>query len=210
MSFFSRASSVESLLAGNAVDGDVVRFNGATWEAAKGGQLVLLDTQTASNSSSLEFTTALDGTYDHYILELTDVVMAADNRNLFVQVTQDGGSSWKTGAADYKWTATGSGTGGFTNSDMSDSEAQVSGVFFGNVSGESVNAKLDIFSPDNGSLKKHIQFEISGFDYASGDIIRQAGVGAYIGNNNAIDGLRIIPSAGNITSGVGRLYGVRT
>ena len=47
--------------------------NGALDAAVPTGSLILLSTQTASSSASIEFTSGIDSTYDSYVFKFIDI-----------------------------------------------------------------------------------------------------------------------------------------
>jgi hypothetical protein len=55
---------------------------------ASGGTLILLSTQTASNSATISFTTGLDSTYDEYIFKFIDIHPRTDNVDFTFKVLQ--------------------------------------------------------------------------------------------------------------------------
>jgi hypothetical protein len=75
------------------VSADEIEVDGSAISAGASG-LVLLDTQTASASASLDFTTDIDATYDAYFLQVGDIVPATDGADLLVRFSTDGGSSY--------------------------------------------------------------------------------------------------------------------
>jgi len=56
----------------------------------------LIQTQTASSSTSIDFTSGIDSGHDLYMLVLTEVLMATDAQNIHMRVSQ--ASSFKTDA----------------------------------------------------------------------------------------------------------------
>ena len=54
------------------------------------GNLLLLSTQTASNSTSVSFTTGIDSTYDLYIFKFIDINPSTDNQRFEFQVNASG------------------------------------------------------------------------------------------------------------------------
>ena len=170
------------------------------------GSWVLLDTQTASSSATLDFTTGIDSTYDLYVFVLTSIIPQTDNTQLFLRVSEDGGANWQADAADYGWTntfASGATTG--TENDASDSEIQVvSGM--GTGTGESFNARIWMHNP-SGSTYKQFGIELETYT-ATPAVATAKGVGVYL-SVNVINGVRFVCSSGNVASGTVRLYGIR-
>ena len=58
-----------------------------------GGELTLLETQTASSSATISFTSNIDSTYDAYMFKFYDIHPATDGVYLNFQASTNGGSS---------------------------------------------------------------------------------------------------------------------
>ena len=59
-----------------------------------GGSLNLISTQTASGSSTIDFTSGIDSTYKEYIFKFTDIHPATDNVQFSFQANVSGGSGF--------------------------------------------------------------------------------------------------------------------
>jgi hypothetical protein len=82
--------------------GKVLQYNGAsslpTWVTAPAGgtnRLVLIQSQTASSSSSLTFTSGITSTYNDYWVLMSSINLSASNP-LQIQISTNGGSSYIT------------------------------------------------------------------------------------------------------------------
>ena len=53
--------------------------------AVSGGAMTLLETQTASNSSTISFTSDIDDTYDEYVFKFYDINPATDSAKFSFQ-----------------------------------------------------------------------------------------------------------------------------
>ena len=80
--------------------GQVLTSNGAgalpTFQAASGGtnNLVLIQSQTASTSSSISFTSGITSTYTTYLLVYSGIYTSDNSDSLGVQFSTNGGSSY--------------------------------------------------------------------------------------------------------------------
>lgn len=81
--------------------GQVLQYNGAsslpTWVAAPAGgtnRLVLIQSQTASSSSSLTFTSGITSTYNDYFILMSSIVGTASPPSIQMQISTNGGSSY--------------------------------------------------------------------------------------------------------------------
>jgi hypothetical protein len=177
---------------------------------------VLLDTQTASASASLDLTTGIDSTYDRYELEIVDLVPATDAVSLYLRVSTDGGSTYKSGASDYDWahvrvgagaaTATSGNEYGSGNAFIRPSGSGSQGL--GNAATDAAyNGLIRFTSPDDAARAQQFQYDVV-YGGADGNTRRLMGSGMYRAAT-AVNGLRLLMSSGNIASGYAKLYGVR-
>lgn len=184
------------------------------WQSALGivqGPLVLLQTQTASNSASIAFNaTYLTTTYKKYIFDFIDIVMASDGVDMHMVVSEDNGSNYKT-TNEYYWSAIesisssatpistpGSGVGSIVISPVS---------LIGNGTGRSFNGTVVAFNPLGTTLHKMFMIDTGCQDNGGATGNRKA-TGYYSGTVNAINNIKFLSNSGNITSGTIKLYGV--
>lgn len=84
----------------NAASGDLVRVvqSARSLQAAidQSLGLVLLEQHTASASTSLEFTSSISATYDHYLISIEDLRTTTGDEQYVIEVSLDGGSTWET------------------------------------------------------------------------------------------------------------------
>ena len=177
-----------------------------------GGSLVLISTQTASDSANISFTSGIDSTYKEYIFKFTDVHPATDSAQFLVNF-RDGGSNYD---------ATKTSTHFAASHSEDDSEAQVAydtgrdlaqSTSGQNISNEVGNANhecgagfLHLFDPSNTTFIKHF-ICTTNFHHAS-DLSLNNYVAGYCNVTAAIDGVQFSFSSGNIGAGTFKLYGV--
>jgi hypothetical protein len=172
------------------------------------GKTVHLSSQTASNSTSLDFELGLDDTEFAYIeFILTDILPASDGATLWGRVKD---STYQADASDYMWSTVANyvGTTDPTAS-SADSEVEItrSGQSPGNATNEGYSGQLTLHKPSSSS-HKWMSFR-GGNVRTDGSPANVDGFGKYIGSTNAITGLRFLFSTGNITSGTITARGVR-
>ena len=68
-----------------------------TLVAETGASMVLLETQTAATSTSIDFVTDIDGTYDEYVVKIHECLPTSDGDSLRVKISKDTGSTWEAG-----------------------------------------------------------------------------------------------------------------
>ena len=62
--------------------------------SVSGGALTLLETQTASSSATIDFTSNIDSTYKEYIFKFYDIHASAQYSNFEFQANASGGSGF--------------------------------------------------------------------------------------------------------------------
>lgn len=162
-----------------------------------GGSLVLIQTQDASSSASLTFTTGITATYSNYILYFSKVVAATTNQQMELQWSSDGGSTYK---------ATG----------------YLSGLMYGGYNGtltNNVNSTTYVYltsgtntTDPNAGVFNLMQINIARYPEATGTWNRADGLMSICGSVYqtalTVNAFKILMSSGNITSGTFTLFGV--
>lgn len=194
-------------------------YNGAAggWEilnpalasgAGQGSSLVLISAAVAAASATIDFTSGISSTYDEYVIEVSQLIPATDNASLIVRISQAG--VFKSGATDYL--AVLSYEGSDASAGGSNSGAGTTGI------SASVQCGSNANFGGSGTIRFYGLASSAGYKRVLGNAssINSAQVlynarfsGAYKTNANAIDGIRLLMSSGNITSGNFALYGVR-
>jgi len=188
--------------------------NGALDPAVPTGSLILLSTQTASSSASIEFTSGIDSTYDSYIFKFINCHPQNDGRNLKFQFSTDGGSTYTVNMTTYFFNA--------LHSEDNTSYAQlqyetaldvaqsypadlIGAVGFDN--DENLCGTFQLFNPSSTTFVKHFISRISSshdFPMANDNF-----VGGYANTTSAINGIKFNFHTGNIDDGIIKMYGVK-
>lgn len=204
------ASATARLPAGTA--GQVLQTGGAgadpSWVAAPG--LVLLSTQVASNSATIDFTTGLDDTYDAYEIVVSNAKPQNDDVQFQMLIGTGGGPTYPT--SGYAWSVQGLSAAAAANDGsasaafMGLSFAAGSTAAVGNASGENYGATIKFSNPEATDF-----MEIYGSGaYSRSDATRTLIlVGGRYNTAGAITAVRFKFSSGNIASGRFTLYGYR-
>lgn len=173
--------------------------------------LVLISQQSASSSTSIDFTSGIDSTYDLYIVDIIYAVPASANTSLNLQTSTNGGSSYD-GSSSYSYAYSLYSTNNTREDARSTSAAAIllSGAELGNDTSEGFCGRVFIYQPSNTTRKKQVSW--------SGSYITSVGDGGHLATIQGsglraatadIDAIRFIMSSGNITSGEFKLYGVK-
>lgn len=165
------------------------------------GNRVLIDTKTANNSATIEFETGITG-YDIYYMIITNALPATNGAHLTMQYSTDGGSNYSaTGYANIQGFATTSAGGGFaqgtTYATLVLGQSNASSTLVAN--GECF--LFDFGSANQKTFRCNIQA-----NNASG-YLPQYNTG-YWTTTTAVNAFQILYSAGNITQGTFKLYGI--
>lgn len=165
---------------------------------------------TASSQASVDFDQGnIDDTRRVYVIEFTDVHPATDGTTLDLVVSTDGGSSYKTGASDYRYVEhnakDSSSTG--TVGNQGDSVIRVS-TFQGGGADEIISGTIRIYQPAEASTETAIATLQHAVD--AGGKTRVATIAGRRTNTEANDAVRFKFGSGNIVRGNFDLYGVNT
>ena len=177
-----------------------------------GGNLVLISTQTASSSSTIDFTSGIDSTYKEYIFKFIDIHPSAEaqfefqtdigtdtNYNVTLTSTafsaqhDEGDSSTNLNYAGGRDHAQQTSFQSLSHSVKTDNDSSTCGI-------------LHVFEPSSTSKVKHF---ISSFNFMNTDPGSQNVYNAgYFNTTTAITRFRFKFASGNIDSGTIKMYGV--
>ena len=175
--------------------------------AALGIGWKLIQTQTASNSAAISFTSGLTSTYRHYMVALTSVYPATDDVSLVMRFSQS--ASFLSGAGNYGWAY-------ILNKDDASTpsgQASASATFMqlannvSNIATRSLTGHVRIYNPAGAATFKKAQFSNTHIDPLV-SLLNISGSAVLKLNTDPIDGVQFLFSSGNITSGVFSLYGL--
>ena len=199
-----------------------IYYNGSNWvldNPTATEYLVAVNALTAAATS--DFTSVLQqailaGAYKKYRVDMVDLRVSSSPVNITVQVSQDGGATWRSGASDYQWanrrnTALPGGADEGSSADasmqiiVSASNSTTSGVV------RAIDGTLEMFNP-GGSFLKTFRWTTN---YLNNVAVYNHidGGGTYTGAtsgsaSSSVTGLRFAPSAGTLTGNM-YLYGIR-
>ena len=176
------------------------------------GNMVLISSQTASNSASISFTTGIDSTYKEYQFWFIDVHPRTDIVNFTFNLSTDGGSNYnvtKTTTYFYAYhtEADATGFGYETSGDLAQSTAfQLLAGNVGSDADQSVGGSLQLFNPSSTTYVKHF---ISNCNYSwQGDASENDFVAGYGNTTSAVNAVQFKMSSGNF-DGTILMYGIK-
>tara|TARA_R110000803_G_C11918631_1_gene314090 strand:- start:326 stop:1039 length:714 start_codon:yes stop_codon:yes gene_type:complete len=170
------------------------------------GAWILIQSQVASSSASLTFTSGINSTYSTYALVLSNILPATDAVDAMIRVSTNTGSSYAN-------------SGYLSFIDKSNSSAASSDGDNGVTSGLGIAADIDNGAFGGLTSVIYISNPSSGVAYtylaSSGSIFQSAGTHVAAADGHAVwktvtavDALQLILSSGAIASGRATLYGI--
>lgn len=216
-----------------AVEGDIIYRGASAWsrlakgtagqflrqnsgltapEWALSGARVLLATKTASASATLDFTEFNNATYKWYEFELEDVLPATDGVLLRMRFSTNAGVSYDAGASDYSYGNVTMEDDATPQNDNSGGTTFISlmngyGAGLGAAAGElGVRGTLKLYGAGSAASKTSVNGLLMAED-TFGRMSSEWVSGRRMAAQDT-DAVRFYMSAGNITSGTIRMYGV--
>ena len=177
------------------------------------GSMTLLQTQTASSSSTIDFTSNIDSTYDVYCFKFINIHPQTNDKNFTVNF-RDGGSSFdatktttlfrvfneESGVDD-------SGLSYYTTQDLAQSTgSQLVSYGVGSDNDQCTSGELFLYNPSSTTFVKHFMSRSNTAE--SSDHTWGGFMAGYCNTTSAIDGVQFSFNSGNIDSGVIKLYGI--
>ena len=169
-----------------------------------GGAWNFIRSQTASSSTTMEFTTDIDSTYDVYKIIYSDLEFSADVEFKF----RIGASGYDSGSADYTFAFTGSIGGGTSdyNSNSANGIILTGGAWQDGSSIGSAHMEVTLYTPSETTHNKTIGVQYVG-QSSNGKAHHLVGAGVRFATA-AYTRIQLSLQTGTIVSGTARLYGI--
>ena len=178
-----------------------------------GSSLVLISEQTASSSSTIDFTSGIDSTYKEYIFKFYNIHPSADGASFTFQTDTGTNTSYnQTATTSFFQAIHAEGDGSEevsynTGNDLAQSSSFQ--ILTENISSDNdhgVSGTLHLFEPSSTTFVKHF---MANPQYTSAsNLCIQTFVAGYFNTTTAITRLQFKMSSGNIDAGTFKLYGV--
>lgn len=179
------------------------------------GNMVLITSQTASNSATVSFTTGIDSTYKEYQFWFINIHPRTDNVDFTFNLSTDSGSNYNTTKTTTSFGAyqieSGSGSAlGYDGSyDLAQSTAfqplNTNGKI-GNGADESTEGVLSLFNPASTTYVKHFIANLNYYNYADYSI--NCFTAGYGNTTSAVNAIQFKMSSGNF-DGTILMYGIK-
>ena len=174
-----------------------------------------LATLTASSSSSLDFTSNIDSTYNIYKFRFINIHPSNNATRLQYNLSVDGGSNYNVAKTTHSFKAYHNEAGDTaavtyeTGTDLAQGTGtQFIGDDISNANDASMSGEMFLFNPSSTTFVKHIITVTSSL--ANGDFAVWNSTGTGYGNTtSAVDAVQFTMSSGTIDSGRIALYGIK-
>ena len=180
-----------------------------------GSSLVLISEQTASSSSTIDFTSDIDSTYKEYIFKFIDLHPQTDQAQFSFQVDTGTNTNYNQTITSTFYRAyhledgSQSGLGYVTGDDQAQGTGfQVlshSGTV-GNANDENLTGYLHLFNPSSSTFVKHFVSRTSANHEGNYEI--DSFCAGYVNTTTALTRVQFKMSSGNIDAGTIKMYGV--
>ena len=177
------------------------------------GDVVLLSSQTASDSASLTFSSGITSTYGEYIFKFYNIGPATDSTIFQFGVNATDGADYNDSPITSTYIAAHHTEADATGFSYSTSADQAQGTAFqqlaeglGNGADESSAGELHLFNPSSTTYVKH--FYATYNIYALSDYTQQMFVAGYINDTTAIDDIQFKMNSGNFDGKI-KMWGVK-
>jgi hypothetical protein len=177
------------------------------------GSMTLLQTQTASSSATIDFTSNIDNTYDSYVFKFINIHPQTNDVSFDINFSTDGGSNYNVTKTTTVFRARHKEDDTFTQLtydtgfDLAQSTSnQPLSDTLSNDNDANASGNIFLFNPSSTTYVKHF---ICNFNALSDSpLTNNQYVAGYGNTTSAINAIRFQMSSGNIDDGIIKMYGV--
>ena len=178
------------------------------------GNMVLLSTQTASNSASISFTSGIDSTYKEYQFWFIDVRPRTDDTNFTFNMSTDSGSNYNVTKTTTWFQAyhaeNDAGTGLAYNTGLDLAQSTAFQVLSGNVATDAdaiTSGSLQLFNPASTTYVKHFISNVITNTSGSPSYAQESFQAGYGNTTSAVNAIQFKMASGNM-DGTILMYGI--
>ena len=189
------------------------RHTGLVKALSAGGTWNLIETLTASASSTLDFTSGIDSTYDEYVFKFIDMHPATDQGDIVFQADTGTNTSYNiTMTTTYFWSAVREDAADHQFDYRGDLDIAQGTTFqhliqdIGSDNDQSGCGTLHIYNPSSSTFVKH--FISDTHTYYGGDYSMRVFAAGYFNTTTPLTRFQFKMSTGNIDAGQISLYGI--
>ena len=186
--------------------------------SVSGGAMNLLETQTASSSATISFTSNIDSTYKEYLFKFINIHQATDDKYLGVQFDTGTNTNYNQTITSSNFRAYHNEAGDDTVLEYRTQYDQAQGTAFQNlmVSSGSTNAAdsgscgyLHLYDPASSVFVKHFIAKMNFQTNSSAPYSMDTFVAGYVNTTTSLTRVQFKMDGGDIDSGVIKLYGIK-
>jgi len=177
------------------------------------GDVVLLSTQTASNSTEISFTSGITSTSGEYIFKFYNINPATDNVDFTFQANATDITSYDTAMTTSAFLAHHNEDNSAAAITYTANEDQAQGTSYqplayeiGNGADESCAGTLHLFNPSSTTYAKHFYSRVS--NYGQEDRSNDIYIAGYFNDTTAIDDIQFKMTSGNFDGKI-KMWGVK-
>jgi len=211
---FQMTANTLSVLSGSTLNidsGATIANSGTATGFGGAAGLVLLDTQTASASATLDFTTGISSTHSVYLFVFENIIGENSTERLRLLVSDDAGASWEEDVADYRYILGKRETNGssWVGAEFNDGAAFMNIAQGAPAADPEQNGQMWMYNAPNAASYTFFQAEFMYLNNDTPSIMRHDYMtGMTSSSKAAVDGVQFYKTSGNLTSGVIRMYGL--
>ena len=179
------------------------------------GSMTLLQTQTASSSSTIDFTSNIDSTYDVYVFKFIDIHLSTEYGDFIFQGSTNSGSSYGVTLTTTYFQAQHDEAGNNASLQYVDAIDLAQSTSFQKLmrdnsvdNDESNVGTLTLYNPSSTTFVKHFVARTTSITSEGDPRCLNAFIGGYFNTTSAINGIQFKCSSGTIDSGDIKLYGI--
>ena len=196
-----------SQLDATILTGNLPAINGSALTNIDGGTWKLIQTQDASSSSTISFTTGFSSTYDVYRFIVHGIVVGTDDAAITIAASGDGGSNYNVqGYCGLSYFATTSGGVFSTATGQPNAAGAIAIGYYGSdvAASDGFNSQITIYNPvpDTETMAIIATAQRS----SQNKFLNESGVIRW--NQDELNAFQFAVSTGNIASGTFKLYGL--
>jgi len=181
--------------------------------SALGSTMVFISSQTASASSSIEFTSGIDSTYDEYVFYFVNINVSANADNFVFQVNASGQTGFNETMTTTSFRAYHGEDGSTGVLDYDTSQDQAQGTSYQTLSQSLSNAadvccagELHLFAPSSTTYVKQFYSRFNGIH--DSNLSMEDFIAGYINTTAAITQISFKPESGTF-DGTIYMYGIK-
>ena len=180
------------------------------------GSMILLSSQTASNSASISFTTGIDSTYKEYQFYFINLHASADNSTFQFNMSTDGGSNYNVTKTTTIFRVFQYESGAATALDYQTTHDLAQSTAFQDISmktdtlnDSSISGNMSIFNPSSTTYVKHFMSVTEANVEGGGEYALSSNMAGYGNTTSAINAIQFKMASGNIDDGTILMYGIK-